>query len=210
MEEEYDIVAATEQDEERIAEYLRQHFFQYEPLNMGFEVPSNRPNSAMKFLQCLKEGSSLMAITKSGLIIGVAINGECKRNHKTIKTKPFHESYGRLLNFVDKVEENSDVWKRTGADTSLYIKILSVAPIAGGRGIGKKLVKLSIEIAKSKGFPFIWAMCSSHYSAKICRSLGMESIYRIKYKENKNEAGVPEFLPPAPHTEAHIVMMKFA
>ncbi|KAJ9582976.1 hypothetical protein L9F63_022680 [Diploptera punctata] len=215
MDEEYDIVPATEGDTERIAEFLRQTFFKYEPMNIGFKAPPNRPTEAMLFLKYLKEGTSLIAITKSGLMIGLVINeARTKTSEARIPRarglEVFHESYTKIANFVDRVENSADLWKITGVETALFLTILAVDPIASGRGIGKKLVKKSIEVAKSKGFPSLWIMCSSHYSAKICRSLGMQCVYRLPYKDNKNEAGEPEFLPPAPHTEANIFVMKIA
>ena len=214
MEEEYNIIQATEEYRERIAEFLRQTYYRYEPLNMAFEAPPNRPTGAMRSLQFLKEGTSLIAITKSGLIIGVAINGASRKvmdihDSSTRTLEAFHESYTKISNFIDKVEKNMDLWKITGAESSLCLHILGVDPIAGGRGIGKKLMELSIDMAKSKGFPFFWTMCSSHYSARICRTLGMECVYRLPYKDNKNEEGILEFLPPAPHAEFTIFLQKF-
>ncbi|KAJ9582978.1 hypothetical protein L9F63_022682 [Diploptera punctata] len=212
MDEEYDIVPATEGDSERVAEFLRQTFFKYEPLNIAFKAPPNRPMEAMRFLKYLKEGTSLIAITKSGLLIGLAMNGVSRKTTearvpRSRGLEAFHESYTKISNFVDKVENNMDIWKITGVESALYLHILAVDPIASGRGIGTKLVKKSIEVAKSKGFPSLWVMCSSHYSAKICRSLGMQSVYRLPYKDNKNEAGKPEFLPPAPHTEINMFVL---
>ncbi|KAJ9582975.1 hypothetical protein L9F63_022679 [Diploptera punctata] len=214
MEEEYDIVPATEGDRERIAEFLRQTYYKYEPVNMVLGAPPNRPTEAIKSLQFLKEGSSLIAITKSGLIIGVAINAGYKKI--TGKHEPrsrglehLHESYTKVANFIDKVENSLGLWDVTGADDSLYLHILAVLPTASGKGIGKELVKRSIETAESKGYPLIWIMCSSHYSAKICCSLGMECIHRLSYKDNKNEEGVPAFLPAEPHTEFVTFVLKF-
>ena len=213
MDEEYDIVPATKDDTERIAKFLRQTFCKYEPLNVAFQAPPDRPSEAIKSLRFLKEGTSLIAITKSGLIIGVAINGSHRKDElpdpRSTGLESFHESYTRITNFVNKTKKNMDLWKTTGADIGICLHILSVDPIVSGRGLGKKLAKLSIDMARSKGFPFIWLMCTSHYSAKICRSLGMENVYKVPYKDLKNEAGVPECLPPAPHTEINVYIQRF-
>ncbi|KAJ9582974.1 hypothetical protein L9F63_022678 [Diploptera punctata] len=165
MEEEYNFVSAEEVDRDKLAEFLRNNFYKYEPVNLGFQAPPDRPIEAMKILDFLKEGTSIAAVTTSGDIIG--------------------------------------------ADSSLYLHVIAVHQNALGKGIGKKLVKRSMEIAKSKGFPFIWAMCTSYYSAKICNLLGMECVFKKSYQEYKNEAGIAECLPPEPHNQIAIYVLKF-
>ncbi|PSN52949.1 Dopamine N-acetyltransferase [Blattella germanica] len=69
-------------------------------------------------------------------------------------------------------------------------------------------MKQSREIAKAKGYPFIAVMCTSHYSARIARSIGMECVHKLAFTEYKNEKGEQVFVPPPPHKEATLFVQK--
>ncbi|PSN52950.1 Dopamine N-acetyltransferase [Blattella germanica] len=212
MDDEYDIVPATIDDTERIAEFMRQTFCKYEPLNMSIGAPPNRPTETMRSIKYLSQGTSLMTITRSGLIIGVAINGESSLGEKEEMSKPNyqHESYKKIDEFFKKFESGYNVWELTGTDRGLFLNILSVDPIAGGKGIGKAMMKKTREIAKAKGYPLLGVLCTSHYSARIAKSIGMECVYRLPYSEYKNENGEQVFVPPPPHKEAAVFVQKLS
>ncbi|PSN52966.1 Dopamine N-acetyltransferase [Blattella germanica] len=210
MDEDYDIVPATVDDKERIAEYLRYNFYPNEPLNLAVGTPLNRPIEAIRGLLRLSDGTSFIAITKSGEIIGVVLNEEFTEEEVHEYSKPaFHnEAYYKVFTFVTMVEHNANILGQTGLDRGLFLHILSVHPKAGGRGIGKALMTRSRDTAKAKGHPLLAIMCSSYYSARIAESIGMECIYRLPYSEYKNEKGEQVFIPPPPHKEVKMYVLK--
>ncbi|PSN52944.1 hypothetical protein C0J52_03647 [Blattella germanica] len=204
MDEDYDIVPATVGDRDRIAEFLSQTYFKYEPLNMSEARNPNRTTDASRYLGFLTQNTSLMAITKSGLIIGIAINGE---NSSEELNRPL-QNPSKIQKFIRVFEQKANIWQLTGEDRGMFVRILVVDPIAGGRGIGKALMIQSKELAKAKGYPLMAIICSSYYSAKISQSMGMECVYKLPYSEYKDEDGIPIFIPPPPHKEISIFIEK--
>ncbi|XP_069705784.1 arylalkylamine N-acetyltransferase-like 2 [Periplaneta americana] len=213
MSDEYDIVTAKEDDKERIAEFLRKYFFFESPLNVASGASPNRPTDEIVGLKYLSQGVSLLAVSKDdGRILGICIsycttpkgNSHEESFTKSLSNKP----YAKIRRFVRFVEDNANIWKLTGADRGLYIYILSVDPSSRVRGIGKALSKRTREMARSMGYPIMWAMCSNVYSIRICRDIGMDAVYMLPYSEYKDEEGKPIFNVPHPHTECVVFVQK--
>lgn len=210
----YDIVFAKEEDRERIADFLRQSFYKHEPLNVCIGSPPNRPIDAILPLQYLSEGRSLLAVSRNGRhIIGVCINGEFKRNKNvyTTKQKKLTEpTYSKIASFLEEFEAMADIWKKSDARSAILIYVLAVDPASVGRGIGRDLMKTTRDMAKCEGYQMISIFCSSHFSAKIARSMDMECLYSLPYSEYKDEDGNPVFKPPLPHTEMTVFVQKLS
>lgn len=214
MEEEYDIVSATAEHQENIVEFLRQKFYKHEPLNVSIGAPPDRPIDAIPPLQFLSEGKCLLAVSRSERrILGFCANTEIKANadDKITKQIIFTEpTYNTIADFFNKIEGSVDIWKETGADRAVCIRVLGVDPAVYGRGIGRVLMEASCHRARSKGYPLIYVMCTSYYSARIARAMGMQCVYSLPYSEYKDEDGNPVFTPPQPHTEVAVFVQKLS
>jgi ribosomal protein S18 acetylase RimI-like enzyme len=210
----YDIVTAKEEDRESIAEFLRQHFFKYEPLNVCTGCSPNRPISAISPLRFLSQGKSLLAVSRNGRhILGVCVNAEVKRNENTYTTKQMRlaePSYNKISSFLEKVEASADIWKDADAHHAILMYMLGVDPAAARRGIARALMETSRDKARSEGYQLTWIVCTSHFSAKIARSIGMECVYSLPYSAYKDEDGNPVFKPPHPHTEVAVFVQKLS
>ncbi|PNF32023.1 hypothetical protein B7P43_G05750, partial [Cryptotermes secundus] len=208
----YDIVTAQEEDIGRIAEFLRRHFYSNSPLNLGIGASPDRKISEMFPLQYLSEGTSLLAVSRNGQrILGACVNGEnspVDRKHTEYLQSVSNETHAKINEFVQKMEDDVDIWKLTGANRALYIHILAVDPAARGQGIATTLMEKTREVARSSGYPLLRILCTSKYSIKIARNMGMRSVCTLPFSEYKDENGHPVFTPPQPHTHAEMFVLK--
>ncbi|KDR14224.1 uncharacterized protein LOC110834693 isoform X1 [Zootermopsis nevadensis] len=212
MKEDYDIISATEEYRDRIVEFLRECFFKHEPLNVCSGAPPNRPAHDMDSLPKLSEGMSLLAVSRNGQrILGVCINGAVKPDAEKQKEKTYtHPAYTKISNFIWKFIERADTLKTTGADCVMFVYLLGVDEAARGRGIGRALMEKSRENARCAGYPMIAVVCSSYFSARIARNIGMQSVYSLSYSEYLDEDGHPVFKPLPPHTEISLLVQKLS
>jgi arylalkylamine N-acetyltransferase len=210
----YDIVTAKEEDRESIAEFLRQSFYRYEPLNAYTGSDPNRPITAILPLRFLSEGRSLLAVSRNGRhILGVCLNGELNTNENAYSTKQNRltdPNYNKIASFLDEVEVRADIWKKLDAPRAILIYVLGVDPASSGRGIGRALMETTRDKAQCEGYQAICILCSSHFSAKIARSMGMECVYSLPYSEYKDEDGNPVFKPSHPHTEMAVFVQELS
>jgi GNAT superfamily N-acetyltransferase len=214
MEEDYDIVSATEESQDRIVQFLQQAFYKHEPIHVSIGAPPDRPINAIIQLPYLSEGKSLLAVSRNGRrILGfcgnTAVTPKTNENNtrRPISTEPY---YKNILDFFNKIEESADIWKETGANRAMSILQLAVDPDARGRGIGKGLMESTRHLARSEGYPLLKIMCTSHYSAKIARDIGMQCMYSLPYAEYKDKDGNPVFTPPQPHTHITVFVQKLS
>jgi ribosomal protein S18 acetylase RimI-like enzyme len=208
----YDIVIVQEEDIGRIAEFLRHHFYASSPLNLGIGASADRKISEMFPLQFLSEGTSLLAVSQNDRhILGACINGEnspLDQTHTEYLQSLSNETYAKINKFVQKMEEDVDIWKLTGANRALCIHILAVDSAARCQGIARALLERTKDIARSSGYPLLRILCTSKYSIKIARNMGMRSVYTLPFSEYKDENGHPVFTPPQPHTHAIMFVLK--
>lgn len=99
------------------------------------------------------------------------------------------------------MEDDVDIWKLTDATRALYLHILEVDLASRGQGIARALMERTRDIARSTGYPLLRILCTSKYSIKIARNMGMRSVNTLPFSEYKDENGHPVFTPPQPqHT----------
>ncbi|KAJ9582977.1 hypothetical protein L9F63_022681 [Diploptera punctata] len=151
----------------------------------------------------LAEGLSLMAISKNDQnILGICLN-KCKIKNKTPEYRD--DKIGRFLN---EVESGVNIWELGKTDRAFSINILAVSESSRGTGVGKALMEHSREKARSAGYSLLYVLCTSYYSDRIARNMGMQCVYTLPYSEYKDEQGNPVFVPPAPHTQATVLIEK--
>ena len=214
MEEDYDIVSATEESQDDIVEFLRRVFYKHEPINVAIGAPPDRPINCIMPLQYLPEGKSLIAVSRNGRRIlgfcGNTIMTPNRNENVTHQTKYTEPLYDIILEFLLKIEDSADIWKETGADRAMCICHLGVDPAVKGRGIGRRLMEASRHLAQSEGYPLLYIVCTSYYSAKIARAIGMQCVYSLPYAEYKDKDGNPVFTPSQPHTDVTVFVQKLS
>ena len=214
MEDDYDIVTATEEVPDNIAEFLHRAFYKHEPIIAAVGAPPDQPINSIIPLQYLLEGKSLIAVSRNGRrILGFCGNivitpkGNEYLAQQTIYNDP---PYNIILEFYNKIENSVDIWKKTGVHSAMCIWHLAVDPAVNGRGIGRSLMEASRHLARSEGYPLLYIECTSYYSAKIARAIGMQCVFSLPYAEYKDKDGYPVFTPPQPHTDFAVFVQKLS
>ncbi|KRT84410.1 hypothetical protein AMK59_2792, partial [Oryctes borbonicus] len=117
-------------DTEKVLEFLRNFFFRDEPLNVNIKLLEGEqtcPDLEEFSLKAIKDNVSLMAITESGKIIGVSLNGIIERNitgDDLIVTDP---KFSKILGLLTYVDKEADVFRRyPDVDKMILVEILSV------------------------------------------------------------------------------------
>lgn len=82
---EYHIEVISKDDKLRVLKFLRRFFFRDEPLNQSIQlIPEGEDSTCMELEDycshaSLENGLSLMAVSASGAIVGVQLNGKVPR-----------------------------------------------------------------------------------------------------------------------------------
>ncbi|KAK9738015.1 Acetyltransferase (GNAT) family [Popillia japonica] len=209
----YNIRTIGKEDTEKVLAFLRTFFFRDEPLNVDIKLLEDEqtcPDLEEFSLKAIKDNVSLMAITDSGKIIGVSLNGLIERNIAADDddldvTDPKFSKILGLLNYVDK---EANVFERyPDVNKMILVEILSVDGSWRGQGIAKKLMNKTRDLAREQGVKLMRVDCTSHFSAKAIARLGFECIYRLKYEDYK-ENGRAVFDPEAPHKEVTVYIQR--
>lgn len=144
----YQVRAITENDTEPLLNFLRQFFFKDEPLNVAVKLIEFKDSTCIELeeysLKSIKDGTSLMAITDSGNIIGVCLNG------KILKDEPEEDEeecpnpkFGKivkLLNYAGNEGSKIIAQRYPDVEKTMFVKILSVDGAWRGKGIAKELM----------------------------------------------------------------------
>ncbi|XP_011632927.1 dopamine N-acetyltransferase-like isoform X2 [Pogonomyrmex barbatus] len=207
----YHIEIINKDDKLRVLKFLRRYFFRDEPLNQSIQlIPEGEDSTCMELEDYCSHATfennlSLMAVSASGAIIGVQLNGKMEPSSneepeyiRLCKNTKFKKIL-RLLYHIDKNVNKGGQYRDSNV---LEIRILSVDTNWRGKGVAKNLIEKTIEIAKQQGFHYVRADCTSAFSGKLCARLGFDAIYELNYNDYVDEEGKPIFSPVSPHTAA--------
>lgn len=86
-------------------------------------------------------------------------------------------------------------------------KILSVNTNYRGAGIAGKLVNRTLERMREKNIEILSAMCSSHYSARVCEKMHFKKVYELPYIDYLVNGENP-IMPVYPHKCVKILTYK--
>lgn len=146
-----------------------------------------------------KDNCSIVAIhVPTDRVVGVCFNklhtkrsdGETDPFDKFVKETLKHEQSRGLVNFLEYVETQVDIFAKYGVACCMEIFYIGVHDDYGGRGIGMKLVERSIEIAHHLKKPSVrgsddatlaFGVFTSIYSQRIAKNLHFEWVAAISY-----------------------------
>ncbi|KAB0799471.1 hypothetical protein PPYR_07351 [Photinus pyralis] len=201
----YEIRIVTEEDTEAVLELLKKNFFLDEPLNDYVKLIEFKDSTCEELEQFCKEKihekNSVMAITPSGQILGVSLNGTLEEDYGDVEQcqNPKFKKILKLLNHCAKIFQPIFNERFPKSSKVLNIRVLSSDSAWRGQGIAGALIKRSRQIAQEQGYDLIRVDCSSHFSARAVSKLGYELVYELKYEDYKDNGEVV-FKLPHPHT----------
>ncbi|XP_014291149.1 arylalkylamine N-acetyltransferase 1 isoform X2 [Halyomorpha halys] len=200
----YMVAPITNDDIENVLAFLRKFFFRDEPLNLCIGLLDEQPTcmELEKFcVEPIPDGFSLKAVSPSGDIIGVCLNGVVNRSDEEEDMECDNAKFRKIQDLLDKVYTESDIFGRfPDVDKFLDIRVASVDKAYRGRGIAKALFDETRRIAGENGFQMVKADATSHFTALAVIKLGFQCIYCLNYGDYKDEDGKVIFSPEAPHT----------
>ena len=129
----------------------------------------------------LREGSSFVAIdSRTDQIIGICLNYIMDKSnpHATIASET--EMLGTVLSFVDQIEGSYNVYQELGVERGMELFLLGVKEEYGGRGIGRKLMEKTIELAHSMKLDFIVGTATAKITGHLFPALGFKPINMMK------------------------------
>lgn len=199
----FEIKIATNEDKEKVREFLQKFFYKDEPLNLYLGLITDENPRCMDLerftLKDMDNGVNLLA-EQNGKLIGVCLNGTFERG-KTENFECTDAKFSKIVSLLDYVATESDPFKiYPGIDKAITVKILSVDGSFRGKGIAKDLMIKTRELARQKGCGFITVDCTSHYTACAAKKLGFKLHYTLNYEDYKVD-GKTVFRPAHPHKE---------
>ncbi|XP_017786621.1 PREDICTED: dopamine N-acetyltransferase-like isoform X2 [Nicrophorus vespilloides] len=209
----YDIQIITKPDVEKVIGFLRKFFFRDEPLNVNVKLLEGDDATCLELeefsVKSIKDGLSLMAVSESGKVVGVCLNGAMRRNDVEEDEEDCpNEKFAKILNLLETVDKQADIFgKFPDVNSVMNVKILSVDTTWRGRGIAKQLMDRTRDMAREQGYGIMRVDCTSNFSARAIARLGFECVYTLKYADHKVDGQVV-FEPEHPHTEVAVYIQR--
>jgi ribosomal protein S18 acetylase RimI-like enzyme len=164
--------------------------------------------STNEILQELQEGFTLVAVDNEdhGKIAGVAINIKAKDKDDSDLTK-FPRSRQAIVKFVKKLKEGHDITKESNGQ-GLHIWMLCVRQVHCGKGLARKLIEKSIEMAQQHSMAFIDSVATSPETVHLFEDMGFETKSEIKFQDFLMDDGTPGFPGATASDKARFVVKK--
>jgi ribosomal protein S18 acetylase RimI-like enzyme len=186
-----DLCIMTNEHREQVFNLVIETFFRDEPLNkcLAFEIP-NEPNQFAELVVslALQDQCSFVAIDiQTQKVIGVIINViKHKLSSSTIdkfQVNNFQSEKVRyILNVLQYVHRNIDLFNELNTDSLLHIVILAIDAHYRGLRLTEKLIHASIEHAKNNlNLQGAFSEATSLYSSKAFRKQGFQIYDEIIY-----------------------------
>lgn len=197
-----------------VIEHLRFNFFADEPLNQCVGLcETGRGHSELELhsILTLQDNLSVMAVSRSGQVVGVALNGiqhegdvdEAMKKLETLTDKKFKQIFSMLY----ELNQSLNLFKRYDVTSVFECRILSVDNSYRGRGLANELFKLSLDVASKAGFKVFKVDATGVFSQRISTKLGLETLVELEYRNHLDPAtGQPLFSPPPPHTSLKVMV----
>ncbi|CAH0400243.1 unnamed protein product [Chilo suppressalis] len=195
---------------ESVIQHLRESFFADEPLNKAVRLcERGEPHYALEQMcrATIADGLSLAAIEED-YILGVSLNGILKPGDIEEALQKIRQStdekFNKIFTILYTLSKDLDLFDKLDVDRILECRIISASDRARGRGLGKEMMKRSIEIAEQENFKIFKADATGAFSQKICRHFGMKVFGRVRYDEYLDSTGNPVFNTAGRGSHAHV------
>ncbi|KAM3958807.1 LOW QUALITY PROTEIN: arylalkylamine N-acetyltransferase-like 7 [Aphomia sociella] len=208
-------VTITPEMSDAVLQHLRDSFFADEPLNKAVGLCERGQSHAALERLCaatMIDGLSVAAM-EDDTVLGVALNGilpgDIEQSIEKIQQSS-DEKYNKIFTILYTVSRDLDLFGTFDVNRILECRIISVSDQARGRGLAKELMRRSIEIAKEQRFKLFKVDATGAYSQRICSSLGLRVLHKIRYCEYCDDTGTPIFEVSPPHDSLSVMVLEIA
>ncbi|CDW53551.1 putative atp synthase f1 delta subunit [Trichuris trichiura] len=172
----FKLAKVTKEDKEDVVNFLLSDFLKEEPLSMTLKAT---PQEAKPFFDqligmCLPSDASYVVRGEGDQIVAMLIN----------KIATLHDD-----GTYDKIDSPKFESKFSTLRDYMEMEILSVHRNLTGRGLAKKLVVASIELAKNRGCAFASTIATNIASQQLFSKLGFETLYTLMHKDYMDNQG---------------------
>ncbi|KAJ9582193.1 hypothetical protein L9F63_003459 [Diploptera punctata] len=208
------IIKARIHDRIRVLDFLRQNFYNEEPLNAAMNNESNNLSKADEehTLELLQEDMSLLAVNDDEDLIGICLSGLVTNKEaetmEGLADTCSCERFSKLLHFLAYVEQQSNIWTKSGVTCGLSVQALAVTQAARGYGVGRALLETTRQLAKDEGYSLFRVDCSSYFSARLAEEIGMECVFSLPFSQYKDKDGCQVFKVKSPNNHMKIYIQK--
>lgn len=162
--------------------------------------------------KCIKDECSFKAMSPSGEIVGVFLNGYMKRPDPDAIAEPAaascqHPKFKKILGLMDLLETKFNIFDLyPEVDVAIDGKIISVDSAYRGKGIANVLTRMSLDYMRENRIPLMHVLCTSHFSAQLMKKLHFESVYVLPLAEYVDGNGDQVLKPDLPHVQAEVLV----
>jgi len=144
-----------------------------------------RPEDYLSFTRMVCEKAvteklSWVALAESNKVVGFCIS-------EPMSTAPLYSDFNLnpkffpLFALLEELDNRYLITTTTDPEEIFHLYMLGVLPAYSGYGIGRELLKGSINFAREKGFTIAVAEATGAVSQSLCRSLGFETKASVAY-----------------------------
>ncbi|XP_075228965.1 arylalkylamine N-acetyltransferase 1-like [Lycorma delicatula] len=177
---EYSVQVAKVEDREEIYKILRDSFFPDMPIFAALNITKPPAIDTWPALQTLDQNLTLKAVTPEGEIVGVAINVIPREG--IVVSIP-----GELGKFFDYIETDSKGLLTKLENTTMELRIMAIDKNWRGKGVSKRLVEKSENLAKKLGRNNIFGMATGAFMEASFKRHDWKCVYRLLYKDYANQ-----------------------
>ena len=166
-----------------------------ELLETGLQLNDESENEIIKALQ---ENLTLVAVDNEnqGAIAGVAIN-VTEKDESDLDLTKFPKNRQAIMKFVKNLKEGHDITKEYNGQ-GLYLWMLGVRQIHCGKGLARRLIEKSIELAQQHSMAFIDSVATSPETIHLFEAMCFETKSEMKFQDFFMDECTPGF----PHATA--------
>ncbi|XP_013161746.1 PREDICTED: uncharacterized protein LOC106113491 [Papilio xuthus] len=101
--------------------------------------------------------------------------------------------------FIAHCIKNADLIRKYNLEYIYDVEVLCTDASVAARGVGKRLLDVTLAHADDLGYPLAQVIAVSHYAAKICEKCGMKREWSMDYDDYVDRTGHQVFFPRRPH-----------
>jgi len=182
---------AKKEQENEILEFLLKFFREDEPISRSIKM--SRDDGYTLFKDLVKEGLqspvSFVCLNETGEVIGCRLNSVVDLKNKTpeheydVQPNPNYTAVSQKIErFLDEICKDLHSFI---PDCKKYMKFLmvSVHPKYQRRGIAKKLIELSMDMAKNSDCDYIVVAATAFNSQQLFKKLQFDTLRTIDHKD---------------------------
>lgn len=184
---------------DEVIEHLRWNFFYDEPLNRAVglcdEKGVGHPELEKHSLATLYDGVSVAVQNSEGNIVGVCLNGFLRPGEvlkaKEALEKCQDENFKKIFSLLYDQNLKNDLFDMHNVDKIFEYRILSVDRDYRGKGLAKKLIGRSEDVARKYQCRLVKGDATAQGSLAICLGQGLKPVSEIYYKDTEFEVKPP-------------------